>query len=204
MTAQRPEPAAHSALRVSHADRERVVDQLREAAAEGRLEMDELDTRLGQALTAKTFGDLAPLTADLPPVDSPEGTVGPPERKEPLILKGGMHGASRTGRWQVPGRIAAYGNIGGVTLDFTLTETRLPEVEVEVHGQMAGVTIVIPGDWAASTDDVEPEIGGVQDKTTPDRLPGTPLIRLTGNAGMGGVIVRHPNFRERRRLKRGR
>ncbi|WP_399125469.1 DUF1707 domain-containing protein [Streptomyces sp. ITFR-6] len=49
-------------MRASDADREAVVEQLREAAAEGRIDLDELDARLSQALTAKTYGELAPLT----------------------------------------------------------------------------------------------------------------------------------------------
>ncbi|MFE7236003.1 DUF1707 SHOCT-like domain-containing protein [Streptomyces sp. NPDC002405] len=195
MTAEHPEPAAQSELRASHADRERVVERLRDAAAEGRLDLDELDSRLGRALTAKTLADLKPLIADLPHVDSPE--LG-----QPLVIKGGIHGAVRAGRWRVPARITAYGDMGGVKLDFTRADCDLPKVEIEVRGQMAGVTIVIPRSWAADMDGVAPGVGGVKDKTTPDRVPGTPLIRLHGSGGMGGVVVRHPNIRERRKLKR--
>ena len=53
-------------IRVSDADRERVTARLQENFAEGRLDQDELDERLSAALNAKTFGDLRPLTADLP------------------------------------------------------------------------------------------------------------------------------------------
>ncbi|MFD3686715.1 hypothetical protein ACFWTE_18060 [Nocardiopsis sp. NPDC058631] len=47
---------------------------------------------------------------------------------------------------------------------------------------------------------MDPGVGGLTDKTTPDRLPGTPLIRLAGSGGMAGVAIRHPNRRERRKL----
>jgi hypothetical protein len=53
-------------LRASHADRDRVVNTLRVAAGDGRLSAEELDTRLESALSARTLGDLAGLTADLP------------------------------------------------------------------------------------------------------------------------------------------
>ncbi|MFH9420964.1 DUF1707 domain-containing protein [Streptomyces sp. NPDC017529] len=198
MTAKSPDPAAWGELRASHSDREAVVEQLREAAAEGRIDLAELDTRLEQALTAKTFADLAPLTADLP---TGATLLGP---GEPLVLRGGFHGVARTGRWQVPAHVTAHGGMGGVRLDFTRAECRLPEVEVEVHGEMAGVTVVLPEGWAADTDGVATGMGTVKDKTTPERLPGTPLIRLTGTAGMAGVVVRHPSARERRQLKRDR
>jgi hypothetical protein len=56
----------HDSLRASDADREAVVDRLREAAGEGRLEPDELEQRIDGALRARTYGDLAELLADLP------------------------------------------------------------------------------------------------------------------------------------------
>jgi hypothetical protein len=56
----------HHSLRASDADRDAVVDRLREAAGEGRLEPVELEQRVGGALRARTYGDLAELLADLP------------------------------------------------------------------------------------------------------------------------------------------
>ena len=53
-------------MRVSQADRDRVVERLRTHAGEGRLELDELEERVGAALAAKTRRDLEPLLADLP------------------------------------------------------------------------------------------------------------------------------------------
>ena len=190
-----PGPDHRNEIRAADSDREAVVDRLREAAAEGRLEHIELDARVGRALTAKTYSDLAALTADLPP--EPSADPG-----EPLVLKGGLHGASRAGRWQVPARITVYGGMGGARLDFTRTATRLAEVEVEAHGQWAGVTIVLPDGWGAETGGLDPGIGGLRDRTTSERLPGTPLLRLTGTGGSAGVTIRHPNSWERRKLRR--
>lgn len=171
------------------------MEQLRDAAAEGRIDFDELDSRLEQALTSKTHAQLAVLTADLPRPKSAES-------QPPLVLKGGMSGASRgPGRWEVPGRVIAHGGVGGVKVDFTRVECRLMEVAVEAYGETSGVTIVIPDGWAADTNGMDPGVGGLTDKTTPDRLPGTPLIRLTGAGGMGGVIIRHPNRREQCKLR---
>jgi hypothetical protein len=53
-------------LKASHADREQVVGVLKAAFVQGRLGMSELDARVGQALAARTYADLATLTADLP------------------------------------------------------------------------------------------------------------------------------------------
>jgi hypothetical protein len=53
-------------LRASDADRDAVADRLHRAAVEGRIEPEELEERLHQALRARTYGDLRRLTADLP------------------------------------------------------------------------------------------------------------------------------------------
>ncbi|MEV5552020.1 DUF1707 domain-containing protein [Nonomuraea wenchangensis] len=189
-----PEPVRRDAWRVSHDEREAVVERLNTAAAEGRLDLSELDARLELAFNAKTYADLAPLTADLPP--------DVPVNQEPLVLKGGMHGVTRSGRWDVPGRILVYGGMGAVKLDFTETECRLPEIQIEAEGQMGGITIIIPDGWAAETSRMEGGLGGFKDKTTPQRLPRTPLIRLSGTGGAGGVVIRHPNSWERRKQRR--
>jgi uncharacterized protein DUF1707 len=53
-------------FRTSDADRDRVAALLRDHFAAGRLTPEELDERLTAALTAKTFGDLRRVLADLP------------------------------------------------------------------------------------------------------------------------------------------
>ena len=55
-----------SSLRASDADREAVTERLRTAAAEGRLEPDELEERLHTTLRARTYGELDLVLADLP------------------------------------------------------------------------------------------------------------------------------------------
>src|ERR1700749_2682029 len=65
----RPEPGAQAAaagLRASRADRERVIDLLKAAFTQGRLDRDEFDARIGQALAARTYGELAGAPADIP------------------------------------------------------------------------------------------------------------------------------------------
>jgi len=65
-------------IRISDADRERITERLREHYAEGRLSADELDERITAALTAKTYGDLRGLMADLP-----DAAPVPPRQWEP-------------------------------------------------------------------------------------------------------------------------
>jgi len=66
-------------IRISDADRERVTAKLRESFAEGRLTSDELEERITAALSAKTYGDLRRVTADLPdPAPVPPRDSAPP------------------------------------------------------------------------------------------------------------------------------
>ena len=54
-------------LRASDLDRHQTVEFLRQHAGEGRLTTDELEERIEQAYAAKTLGQLAVVTVDLPP-----------------------------------------------------------------------------------------------------------------------------------------
>ena len=53
-------------LRASTADRERAIDVLKAGFAEGRLTKDEYDDRVSVTYAARTYADLAAVTADLP------------------------------------------------------------------------------------------------------------------------------------------
>jgi uncharacterized protein DUF1707 len=78
----RPEPGAQAAaagLRASRADRERVIDLLKAAFTQGRLDRDEFDARIGQALTSRTYGELAAVTAGIP-----AGLTGSVPRRPPV------------------------------------------------------------------------------------------------------------------------
>jgi DUF1707 SHOCT-like domain len=90
--------AGHGSLRTSHADRERVIDTLKTAFADGRLDKDELDDRVGQTLAARTYAELATITADIPAdlaqAPPPRRAARPPVNKEAvkwgLVAAGAM------------------------------------------------------------------------------------------------------------------
>ena len=65
----RPGPGAQPAAvgpRASHADRDRIIDLLKAAFVQGRLDRGEFDARIGQALASRTCAELAAVTADIP------------------------------------------------------------------------------------------------------------------------------------------
>jgi DUF1707 SHOCT-like domain/Domain of unknown function (DUF4190) len=99
-------------MRASDADRERALDVLRAGFAEGRLSREELDIRQAQVLAARSCGELAALTADLPA--GPIGTLVPaqPEHRFPM--------ARKTNRLAIASLIAAlvpaYGTVPAIVM----------------------------------------------------------------------------------------
>lgn len=189
------DPDALVELRASDADRERVADQLREAAADGRITMDELDERLGTAYTSRTRAELRPLTRDLAPSDTPasapaarELAGGAPGRRRRSIVV--MSGSNRRGRWVVPARFSVFAFWGGVQLD--LREAILTERETVIRADavMAGIEIIVPEDIAVHVEGVG--FMGAFDETPGTALPppGAPVIRITGIAFWAGIAVK--------------
>lgn len=70
------EPMRPGEMRVSDVDRERVVERLRFAQGEGRLDLYEFDERAAQAYAARTVDDLRRVTADLPDPGDPAAYPG--------------------------------------------------------------------------------------------------------------------------------
>lgn len=76
-------------LRCSDADREKIVTELREHYAAGRLTLEEFDERSDAAYQAKTFGALAKLTTDLPAaLPEPAKPAASPARRPNAALRG--------------------------------------------------------------------------------------------------------------------
>ena len=73
--------AGRGRLRASRADREHVIETLKAAFVQGLLGKDEFDARVGQTLTARTYAELATLTACIP-AGLPEGL--PPRELAPV------------------------------------------------------------------------------------------------------------------------
>lgn len=64
-------------LRVGHAERDAAAADLGEHYVAGRLTLEELHDRLGAVFTAKTYGQLNKIMADLPRLRRPGSHTGP-------------------------------------------------------------------------------------------------------------------------------
>ena len=137
--------AGHGRLRASHADREQVIDTLKTAYAGGRLDKDELDARVGQALAARTYAELAAAIAGLPvapaqapPPSRPAQPAGRPARRpvNKEAVKWGLVGAGA----MIPPAMfvaAAYGAYALALLALPLLVIELPVVIIFVAVTLA-------------------------------------------------------------------
>lgn len=164
------EVAARDGMRASHEDRDTVVEQLRVAGGDGRLDAEELDERVGAALSARTYGELAALVADLPagavsPVNVP--AVVP---KEVVRIDCGSGNAKRDSHWAVPRQMAVRVRSGGVKL-----------------------TLITKPGIVVDADDVAVRSGGVRVKSPwGSSVPVTLRIDITGKVSSGNITARPP------------
>ena len=201
-----------SRLRISDADRHRVAELLREAAGEGRLDIEELDERLEAAYSAKTYGDLVPLTADLP-----LGATQPPQGARPMASVPGvpavrydssvaiMGGTSRKGVWEVGPTHTAFALMGGVDIDLRQARFTSRETVVHAYAIWSGIDIYVNAHTRVIVDGVGimGAFDQARDKVTPELGPDSPLVRVSGFALMAGITVhRKPMPGERRRRRR--
>lgn len=171
---------------VSDADRDSVLDLLRDAVAEGRLMPEEYEERASRALAARTVGDLTPLTADLPVV-RPFGPM-PAVQDKPIIAV--MSEETRSGRWAVPEQLRCVAVMGGVKLDFTEAVPTARETHLNCVSVMGEVSIVVPEGVDVRMDGTA--IMGeksVKKLRTPP-VPGAPIIHVHAFALMGTVEVK--------------
>ena len=209
--------------RASDAEREQVAERLREAVAEGRLDMEEFEERLGAAYQARTHGELTPLVRDLP-APGTTADVARTSGGDAVAREGGERWADRIGTGQATsgGAFAFWGGFGrkgGWTVgrkftgavfmgggEIDLREARFEDrvTVIRCFAFMGGIGVVVPPDM-----DVEVTgwgfMGGFGESGSGAEggvSPGSPKVIVTGFALMGGVGVdRKLRQADKRRLK---
>jgi hypothetical protein len=193
-----PAAVAGEELRASHADRDQVVELLRVAAGDGRLSAEELDDRLELALTARTYAELAALTADLPA--TPGTAVVPPGAGAVTatpreLIRLHVHGSSarRDGGWVVPKEMDIKVKGGGVTLDFTEAVITQPLLRITAEVRGGGLTLITKPGIVVDAGDMSMHGGGVELPEPPG--PGVPVllrVEISGSVHGGGITAGPP------------
>jgi hypothetical protein len=213
MTGELDEYDERYRLRISDADRHRVSELLRSAAGEGRLDIEELDERLEATYAAKTYGDLLPITSDLPfgqehrPVvpgagSPPHPAPGPATRYDTSVAI--MGGSTRAGLWEVGATHNAVAVMGGVEIDLRTARFTSRETVIRAFAFWGGIDVYVNAQTRVVVDGigVMGAFDQARDKVEPDLGPDSPVVRVTGLAIMAGVTVqRRPQPGERRRRR---
>lgn len=205
-------------MRASDAERERIAEVLREAVAEGRLEMEEFDQRLDRAYRARTHGELEPLVRDLPGAGSSSAApavVRPrsgsaarwPERIGRPATSGGAFafwgGFRRRGNWTVGRVFTAFAMWGGGDIDLREANFEDRETVIRCFTIMGGIHVTVPPDLNVDVRGIG-IMGGFGEHAKDEALPApdAPRVRITGLALMGGVGVEHKRTKaEKQRLR---
>ncbi|MEU9030588.1 DUF1707 domain-containing protein [Streptomyces sp. NPDC048383] len=196
-------------LRASDADRDRVVERLRDAVAEGRLDMEEFEERLEAVYASRTYAELAPLTRDLPQVPG-ESQPGAPASAGPARGDGArsswqsriggrgtsatavavMSGFQRKGHWTVPARFNAVAFWGGGEIDLREADFAEHEVVITCIAVMGGIEITVPPGVEVDVRGIG-IMGGFDQGAAPSRPdPGAPRVIVNGLAFWGGVGIK--------------
>lgn len=189
------DPAAQ--LRISDDDRHRVAELLRQAAGEGRIDLNELDERLEQTYAAKTYGDLVPITVDLPtqaasalPVHRPGSApaTGGPTHGGSLAIMGSK---TRRGEWEIGPTHTAFSLMGEVILDLREARFATQSVVINASAVMGAVTIIVNAHTRVHVDGVGlmGDFKETRPKVAAEVGPDSPSVRIRGLALMGAVTV---------------
>lgn len=207
-------------LRIGHQERNRLIEILQRAAAEGRLTDAEVAERSGRVEVARTYADLDALVTDLPVSPPSQAFLAPAAVPAPapmaqqvnpaapigwqpndrLILSGGGSSEKRRGYWEIPPFLRVSGDMGSVLLDCMEAVCLRQVVDVEVSGGMGSIKIIVPDGWGIDTDRISKGWGSVKNTAERAAAPGQPLWVLHGSAGWGSITIRYATDRERKRL----
>ncbi|MFZ0043834.1 MAG: DUF1707 domain-containing protein [Solirubrobacteraceae bacterium] len=177
---QPPQPPS---VLASDADRERSVEVLRQAVADGRLELEEFTDRVGLAHASRTEAELAVLTRDLP--DRASQTAEESPRYLALCSR-----LIRKGRWDLARRSSFRSIFGTIDLDLRQARLASEDVEIDLFNLFGTVTVIVPegievtvtGGGAFASQVIDPPAG--------PPIPGAPRLRINGRGPGGTLYVR--------------
>ncbi|MFC4592333.1 DUF1707 SHOCT-like domain-containing protein [Sphaerisporangium corydalis] len=186
MSSLTPFEAGDTAQRASDADRDRIASVLGEALATGRLTSVEHADRLEATYSAVTVGDLVPLIRDLPDVARAPSAAFSADQQEVTAV---FSKVVRGGRWVAGRHTVLRSTFAALIVD--LSDAVLPGREVTLElNSFCGKLIVRVPENARVVDEgsalfSKRHVSGGDNNGDPNG----PLIRVTGKAVFGKVVV---------------
>jgi hypothetical protein len=180
-------------MRASDADRDRTIEVLAEASAQGRLNPQEYSDRSNAALEARTLGDLAGLTADLP---APSAAASSGELAVPEEITAVLGNESRKGRWVVPSRMKVRSVLGDCHLEMQQAVIEQQVTTINARVRLGSVTIWVPDGvdvrltGRAVLGSKSSEVQGVPE-------PGAQVLVVHCDVLLGSINVKRPDWKMR-------
>lgn len=182
-------------VRASDADRDRAIAALAAASAEGRLSLEEYSQRSEAALVARTFGDLAGLTDDLPAAPPRDVATVPEE------ITAVLGNESRKGPWVVPPHLAVRSVLGDCHLEMQQAVIGPHVTTIDATVRFGTVSIFVPdGIHVRMTG--RAVLGAKSSELRGEPPAGAPVLVVNCDVVCGSVAVRRPDWLMRRRLAR--
>lgn len=174
-------------VRVSDDERDHTAALLGDALAVGRIDVGEHAERLEAVYAARTRGELAPLTADLPALTP---GVSPAEPGDSAPIEALFAKVRRSGQWPVPPHTVARARFGAIVIDLRQAMFTRREVVIEAGSFFGKVEILVPDN--ADVYDTGSALFGKRSQT--GRREGKeggegPVVRITGRSVFGHVRV---------------
>ncbi len=176
-----------SSMRACDDDRIQVAQLLSEAASNGRLTLEDYETRLMKAYAASTYDQLERVVCDLPEAMDYRRHKSRPAPSTMLLAI--LSGFERRGRWNIPGRMTTFTLFGGGVVDLRYADFTSPDVEIHAYSILGGQTILLPPEVNV---DVKGRgvMGGFDHTVDGAGTPGAPKVTIKGFSLWGGVGIK--------------
>jgi hypothetical protein len=146
-------------------------------------------------MTARTYGELARLVADLPAVGSVASPVTAPRAKDVARIDTRSGHVKRVERWVVPQRMEVKVTSGSVLLDFTQAVITQPTLKLDIDVRSGHVKLLTRPGIEVDADDVAIRSGHVRVKAPwGSEVPVQLHIEVAGKVGSGHFVAR-PRYR---------
>lgn len=175
------------ASQASDDDRIQTAQLLSEAAAAGRLTLEQYEERLAKAYSVSSYDELERLTDDLPEAMEYRRRKTRPAPSTMLLAI--LSGFERRGRWYVPGRMTTFTLFGGGVVDLRYADFTSAEVEIHAYSILGGQTILLPPEINVEIDG-HGVLGGFDHEAQGRGAPGAPRVRIKGFSLLGGVGIK--------------
>jgi hypothetical protein len=182
------------ATRPTTAARDRAIERLSAAFAEGALDTEEFERRVTVVHRSLSLPEIEGLLTDLPAAQAlaPLQTALVPAGQAPAGARtlSVFGSTTRSGSWAVPRQLAVRAIFGNVELDFRNAVLPAGPVDLEVSAVFGNIEITVPPHLAVASEGAA-ILGNFDhvNRAAQDLPPDAPVLRIRGKSVFGNVEI---------------